>query len=154
MSVKLNLEIEKINSPDDMAAKSDIICTATSSATPLFDGNKVAPGTHINGIGSHTPTARELDTVIVKKSKFIADSYEACLKEAGDIMIPIDEGALDKSHMFAELGEVVTGQKPARENDEEITLFKSNGLAIQDVATAKLVYDKAKAAGVGTDVVI
>lgn len=152
MSAKLNLEIEKIDSPDDMLAKSDIICTATSAATPIFDGSKVLPGTHINGIGSHTPNARELDTAIVKKSKFIADSYEACLKEAGDIMIPIDEGALDKSHMFAELGEIVTGKKPARENKDEITLFKSNGLAIQDVATAKLVYDKAKAAGVGTDV--
>jgi len=154
MSPKLNLEIEKIDSPDEMLAKSDIICTATSSATPIFDGNKVKPGTHINGIGSHTPNARELDTAIVKKSKFIADSYEACLKEAGDIMIPIDEGAIDKSHMFADLGEIVTGKKPARENNDEITLFKSNGLAIQDVATAKLVYDKAKAAGVGTDVKI
>ena len=152
MSAKLNLEIEKIDSPDDMLAKSDIICTATSSATPIFDGSKVRPGTHINGIGSHTPNARELDTTIVKKSKFIADSYEACLKEAGDIMIPINEGAIDKSHMFAELGEVVTGKKPTRENNDEITLFKSNGLAIQDVATAKLVYDKAKAAGVGTDI--
>ncbi len=152
MSAKLNLEIEKVDSPDDMLAKADIICTATSSATPIFDGNKVRPGTHINGIGSHTPNARELDTAIVKKSKFIADSYEACLKEAGDIMIPIDEGALDKSHMFAELGEVITGKKPARENNEEITLFKSNGLAIQDVATAKLVYDKAKAAGVGINI--
>lgn len=154
MSSKLNLEIEKTDSPDDMAAESDIICTATSSATPLFDGNKVKPGTHINGIGSHTPGARELDTAIVKKSKFIADSYEACLKESGDIMIPIDEGAVDKSHMFAELGEIVTGKKPARENDNEITLFNSNGLAIQDVATAKLVYDKAKSAGIGTDVEI
>lgn len=152
MSSKLNLEIVKADSPDDMLAESDIICTATSSATPIFDGNKVNPGTHINGIGSHTPAARELDTAIVKKSKFIADSYEACLKESGDIMIPIEEGALDKSHMFAELGEVVTGRKPARENKDEITLFNSNGLAIQDVATAKLVYDKAKVAGVGTDI--
>ena len=154
MSPKLNLEIEKIDSPDDMLAKSDIICTATSSETPIFDGEKVKPGTHINGIGSHTPNARELDTAIVKKSKIIADSYEACLKEAGDIMIPIEEGAIDKSHMFADLGEIVTGKKPARENNDEITLFKSNGLAIQDVATAKLVYDKAKAAGVGTEVVL
>jgi len=152
MSAKLNLEIKKADSPDGLLAEADIICTATSSATPIFDGNKVRPGTHINGIGSHTPNARELDTAIVKKSKFIADSYEACLKEAGDIMIPIDEGALDRSHMFAELGEVVTGKKPARESNDEITLFKSNGLAIQDVATAKLVYDKAKEAGAGTNI--
>ena len=152
MSQKLNLEIEKVDSPDNMLAKADIICTATSSATPIFDGSKVRPGTHINGIGSHTPNARELDTAIVKRSKFIADSYEACLKEAGDIMIPIQEGAIDKSFMFAELGEVITGKKESRQNKEEITLFKSNGLAIQDVATAKLVYDKAKETGVGTNI--
>lgn len=152
MSNKLNLEIEIAQSADDIINNCDIICTATSSPEPIFDGNNVKEGTHINGIGSHTPNARELDTAIIKRSKFIADSYEACLKEAGDIMIPINEGAIDKNHMFAELGEVVTKKKPARENDTEITLFKSNGLAIQDVATAKLIYDKAVAAGIGQDV--
>jgi ornithine cyclodeaminase/alanine dehydrogenase-like protein (mu-crystallin family) len=76
------------------------------------------------------------------------------LKEAGDIMIPIEEGAIDKTHMYAELGEVVTGKKPARQNDDEITLFKSNGLAIQDVATAKLVYDRAVEGGIGTKIEI
>jgi ornithine cyclodeaminase/alanine dehydrogenase len=152
MGTKLKLDIKKAVTPDEILQKADVICAATSSATPIFDGVKVREGSHINGIGSHTPNARELDTTIVKRSKFIADSYEACLKEAGDIMIPIQEGALDKTHMFAELGEVVTGKKPAREDKNEITLFKSNGLAIQDVATAKLVYDRAKAAGVGANV--
>jgi ornithine cyclodeaminase/alanine dehydrogenase-like protein (mu-crystallin family) len=87
----------------------------------------------------------------------VADSYEACLKEAGDIMIPIEEGAIDKSdksHMYAELGEIVTGKKPARQNDTDITLFKSNGLAIQDVAAAKLIYDRATEAGIGTKIEI
>lgn len=152
MGGRLNLEIARADSPDQIVNESDIICTATSSPTPIFDGTKVKDGTHINGIGSHTPAARELDTAIIKRSTLIADSYEACLSEAGDIMIPIDEGAIDKSHMKAELGEVITGKKPARANDTEITLFKSNGLAIQDVATAKLVYDKAVAAGIGTSV--
>lgn len=151
MSDKLNLEILKADSPDTMLTESDIICTATSSPTPIFDGNKVREGTHINGIGSHTPNARELDTAVVKRSKFIADSYEACLKEAGDIMIPIQEGALEKSHMHAELGEIITGKKSARADDKEITLFKSNGLAIQDVATAKLIFDKAVLAGIGVE---
>jgi len=154
MSGKLNLKIIRAKSPDEIIEKSDIICTATSSPTPIFDGKAVREGTHINGIGSHTPNARELDTAIIKRSKFIADSYEACLKEAGDIMIPIDEGAIDKSHMYAELGEIVTGKKPARADDKEITLFKSNGLAIQDTATAKLVYDKAVETGIGTEAVI
>lgn len=149
---KLGLEIIKATSGDQILAEADIICAATSSATPIFDGAKVRDGAHINGIGSHTPGARELDTTIIKRSMLVADSYEACLNEAGDIMIPISEGAIDKSHMKAELAEVVTGKKPSRSNDAEITLFKSNGLAIQDVATAKLIYDKASAAGIGTSV--
>jgi ornithine cyclodeaminase/alanine dehydrogenase len=154
MSVKLDLGITKVDSQDQILENCDIICTATSSATPIFDGAKVCKGTHINGIGSHTPNARELDTNVVKKSRLVADSYEACLKEAGDIMIPIEEGAIDKSHMYAELGEVVTGKKPARQNDSDITLFKSNGLAIQDVAAAKLIYDRATEAGIGTKIEI
>lgn len=154
MSGKLNLQIIKAGSPDQILAEADIICTATSSPTPIFNGNKVREGTHINGIGSHTPNARELDTAIIKRSKLIADSYEACLNEAGDIMIPIQEGAIDKSHMHAELGEVITGKKSSRTDEKEITLFKSNGLAIQDVATAKLVYDKAVRAKIGTEVAL
>ena len=154
MSTKLGLEVVKATSPEQILEEADIICTTTTSPTPLFDGSKVREGTHINGIGSHTPNARELDTAIIKRAKVIADSYEACLKEAGDIIIPINEGAIDKSHMYAELGEVVTGKKPARVGDKEITLFKSNGLAIQDVATAKLVYDKAVQAKIGAEVVL
>jgi alanine dehydrogenase len=154
MAAKLDIGITKVDSPDQILENCDIICTATSSPTPIFDGTKVHEGTHINGIGSHTPNARELDTNIIKRSKLVADSYEACLKEAGDIMMPIEEGAIDKSHMYAELGEIVIGKKPGRDNESEITLFKSNGLAIQDVATAKLVYDKAIEAGIGADIQI
>ena len=152
MSIKLNLEIVKADSPDHILEEADIICTATSSPTPIFNGEKVREGTHINGVGSHVPKARELDTAIIKRSKVIADSYEACLNEAGDIMIPIQEGAIDKSHLYAELGEIITGRKQPRADDREITLFKSNGLAIQDVATAKLVYDKAVQARIGAEI--
>jgi ornithine cyclodeaminase/alanine dehydrogenase len=152
MSTKLNLEIIPAESSEQILQKADIVCTATSSATPIFDGSNVRPGTHINGIGSHSPNARELDTAIIKRSKIVADSFEACLKEAGDIMIPIQEGAISDKHMHAELGEIVTGKKPARANDSEITLFKSNGLAIQDAATAKLVYEKARSIGIGKEI--
>ncbi len=152
MGVKLNMEIVKANSPSRVLEEADIICTATSSPTPLFDGNKVREGTHINGIGSHTPNARELDSAVIKRAKVIADSCEACLSEAGDIIIPIQEGVIDKSHMHAELGEVIIGKKPSRVDDKEITLFKSNGLAVQDAATAKLIYDKAVQARIGAKV--
>lgn len=153
MSKKLNLEIIKAGTPDELL-QADIICTATSSAIPIFDGKKVKEGTHINGIGSHSPTARELDTEIIKRSKFVGDSFEACFKEAGDIIIPVNEGAIPQSHFYAELGEIITGKKQGRIDQREITLFKSNGLAIQDVAAAKLVYDKAVVAGIGMNVEI
>ncbi len=152
MASLLQLDIIRAASADQVLEEADIICTASSSPTPVFDGGKVREGTHINSVGSHTPKARELDTAIIKRSKIIADSYDACLNEAGDIMIPIQEGAIDKSHLRAELGEVITGKKPGRADAREITLFKSNGLAIQDVAAAKLVYDKAVQAGIGTSV--
>jgi alanine dehydrogenase len=152
MAEKLQLDIIRAASPDQILEDADIICTASSSPTPVFNGSKVREGTHINGVGSHTPKARELDTAIIKRAKIIADSYEACLNEAGDIMIPIQEGAIDKSHLHAELGEVIIGKKPGRADAREITLFKSNGLAIQDVAAAKLVYDKAVQADIGTSV--
>jgi alanine dehydrogenase len=151
MSAKLKLEIIPADSPSHILAEADIICTATSSATPLLNGSQVRPGTHINGIGSHSPGARELDTAIIMRSKLVADSYEACLKEAGDVMIPLQEGAITADHIYAELGEIILGRKSGRKNAAEITLFKSNGLAIQDAATAKLVYDKALKAGIGKE---
>jgi alanine dehydrogenase len=153
MSAKLNIEVVKASSANEVL-QADIICTATSASTPIFDGKMVKAGTHINGIGSHTPNARELDYEIIKRSKFVGDSREACFKEAGDIIIPVNEGFITESHFYAELGEIITGRKAARENNTEITLFKSNGLAIQDVATAKLVYEKAITAGIGVNVEI
>jgi len=151
LSKKLGIDIIQANNTDDVI-QADIICTATSSPTPIFNGSKVKPGTHINGIGSHTPNARELDTTIVKRSKFIGDSKEACLKEAGDFIIPLNAGDIDESHFYADLGEIVSGDKQAGMNDTEITIFKSNGLAIQDAATAKLIYDKAIETGVGQNI--
>lgn len=153
MHEKLGIDIIIAKAPDAVL-DADIICTATSSPTPVFDGEKVRPGTHINGIGSHTPNARELDTAIVKRSKFIGDSKEACFNEAGDIMIPLSAGEIHESHFHADLGDVVNGKMEGRSSNSEITIFKSNGLAIQDAATAKLVYDKAREKGIGTELAI
>jgi ornithine cyclodeaminase/alanine dehydrogenase len=151
MGAKLGIPVQVAQDADEML-EADIICTATSSPTPIFDGTQVKPGTHINGIGSHSPGARELDSAIVARSLLIADSREACLNEAGDVMLPIQEGAITADHIHAELGEIVAGQRPARTSASQITLFKSNGLAIQDAATALLVYQKAREAGLGVEV--
>lgn len=149
MGEKLNLEIVIAKKADELLS-ADILCAATSASDPIFKGSDVKEGTHINGIGSHSPGQRELDTDIIKRSLFVGDSREACFSEAGDLMIPIKEGAIDENHFYAELGEIITGKKQGRTDDKMITLFKSNGLAIQDAATAKLVYEKAKSEGVGT----
>ncbi len=138
----------------DEVLQAEIICTATSSATPVFDGRKVGAGTHINAIGSHTPDNRELDSTVISKSKFIGDSKEACFMEAGDFMIPLKNGEISENHFYGELGEVISGKKEGRGSSKEITVFKSNGLAIQDAATARLVYESALKQGIGKEIAI
>ena len=115
-------------------------------------GEWVVEGCHINAIGAHTPDARELDDSLILKGKVIVDSREACLKEAGDIVIPLSKGLISQDKVYAELGEVVLGLRPGRVNDKEITIFKSVGLAVQDAAVAKLAYEKAIKAGTGFEV--
>jgi len=152
MSAALGIEVVPSADAEKAVRGSDIVITASSSHDPVLKGDWLKPGTHINNIGSHSPDARELDTATVKRSKFVADLREANLAEAGDILIPIKEGAVTADHIYASLGEIVIGAKPGRENAEEITVFKSCGLAIQDVSTARTVYELARARGVGTEV--
>ena len=151
MSERLSISVEPTDDPR-VCAENDIIVTASSSRVPVFDGAWLARGTHINGIGSHSPDARELDTETVRRAKVVPDHAPACLAEAGDLIIPIQEGAVTEDHIHASLGEVVAGLKPGRESAEEITLFKSVGLAVQDAATAARVYELAHAAGVGVEI--
>jgi alanine dehydrogenase len=148
MSVKLDLEVVPASTARE-AARADILCTATSATKPLFAGGEVREGTHVNGIGSHTPEARELDSELIRRAKLVGDSREACFREAGDVILPLREGVITESHFYAELGEIVIGRKAGRTAAREITVFKSNGLAVQDAAAAGLVYRKALAGGIG-----
>lgn len=143
--------VKAVASPQEALAGADVVATATTSPSPVFDGDDLDPGVHINGVGSHAPKTRELDTTTVVRSKIVCDSVAACLVEAGDLLIPIEEGALDKSDIRGGLAEVIGGQLPGRESDEEITLFKSVGLAFQDAGTALETYRKARAMGLGTE---
>jgi alanine dehydrogenase len=129
----------------------DILTLATSSSKPIIDGSWLEPGMHINAIGSHSPGARELDSASVVKSKVFADSIDACKAEAGDFQIPAAANEWCWDDIAGELGHVITGAHPGRENDSEITLFKSVGLALQDMATASFVYREALAHGIGPD---
>ncbi|MEM4310853.1 MAG: ornithine cyclodeaminase family protein [Nitrososphaerales archaeon] len=122
----------------------DVLVTATTSKEPLFDGSLVKEGTHINAIGSHSPSFRELDDKVIKKGKIVVDSKEAALKEAGELLIPIKEGIFDERIIYAELGEIIIGKKKGRERDDEITIFKSLGLAMEDAICAIKLYKKIK----------
>lgn len=152
MGERLGLKVVPVDSPRAAVEGCDIIVAASSARTPVFDGTWVEEGAHINGVGSHSPDARELDETTIVRSKVVADSREAVLAEAGDLMIPIADGAITEGHIHAELGEVITGEKEARVTDQEVTLFKSVGLALQDVATATKVYKLCKQRGIGSSV--
>ena len=151
MSKRLNVKVNPVGEARQAVEGMDVIVTASSAHEPLFDGNWLVPGQHINAIGAHTPTARELDTTTIVRSKVVPDLADACWVEAGDLIIPLNEGAITRDHVSASLGQVVAGLKPGRENDREITLFKSVGLALQDVSTASFVYRKALEAKAGVE---
>jgi ornithine cyclodeaminase/alanine dehydrogenase-like protein (mu-crystallin family) len=127
----------------------DIICTATTADQPVFSDGSISSGTHINAIGSFQPTVREIPSETVQRARIFADQKAAVLMEAGDIRIPIDRGMITEKHIIAELGEIATGKKVGRMSDEDITLFKSVGNAVQDLYAANLVYEKAIRADLG-----
>jgi alanine dehydrogenase len=147
MSARLGIPVAE--GDRDAVLACDIVVAATSSTTPIFEGARLRPGMHVNGVGAHAPAHRELDAAAMQRCTVIADYKPACLAEAGDILMAIQEGAINEDHIRASIGEVVAGVKPGRTSAEEITLFKSVGLAVEDVATAALVYKLARAAGVG-----
>ena len=130
----------------------DIICTTTSAREPVLLGDWIAPGSHINAVGSSVRFTRELDTDAVVRSRLFVDRLESTLNEAGDFLFPKQEGAIDDDHIVGEIGDILLGKLAGRESLEEITLFKSLGLAVEDLAAAHYVYKRAEAEGVGTTV--
>ena len=149
---RLDLTVEAAASARAAVEGADIVCTVTSSREPVLEGAWLSPGAHVNAVGSSLPVARELDTAAVSRSRFFVDRRESTLNEAGDFLIPKREGAIDDGHILAELGELLLGAHPGRQSETEITVFKSLGLAVEDVAAARLVYDNAVKAGAGTRV--
>ncbi len=150
MEKVIKAKVSVSDSSKEVVETSDIIVAATTSRQPLFKGEWLQPGCHINGIGSHHgPGSREVDATTVKRSLVVADSKEACLKEAGDLIDPIAERVISQDHIYAELGELVVGKKKGRFKKEDITFFKSVGLALEDVSTALMVFELAKKKGVG-----
>ncbi len=140
-------------SPAEAIEGADVICAATSSATPVFDGAAVADGCHVNGVGSFTPEMREVDGELIRRARVFVDSRASARLEAGELIAAEREGATE-SAAWTELGEVVEGTRPGRASSREITLFKSVGVAIQDLAAAARALERARELGLGTEIEI
>lgn len=149
-----SLALSLARSPSQAVREADIICTATTSQTPVFEDKDIRHGTHINGIGSYTPRMQEIPAQTVARAKIVVDFREACLKEAGDLVLPLQEGLITQDQIHGEIGEVASGLVPGRESEEEITFFKSVGVAVQDLAVARHVLKKAQEQGLGSEVEI
>ncbi len=147
-----NITIELMPTVPAAVQGADIICTTTSSPEPILLGQYLSPSCHINAVGSSVPFARELDTEAVVTSRLFVDRRESTLNEAGDFLIPKKEGAIGDSHIQGEIGEILLGKVHGRTSQEGITLFKSLGLAVEDLASANHIYTKALARGMGTKV--
>ncbi len=146
---ELGAEVATAERAEDAVTEADIIITATTARTPVLLGAWLRPGMHINAIGSNWANKQEIDTEVVRRSaRIVVDDLEQAKVEAGDLLEAIDQGILDWGRVV-ELGQVVVGAVPGRTSEAEITLFESQGIALEDVATMKLAYDRARAAGIG-----
>ncbi len=148
-SARFGVSVERCDSPRTAVDGADIICTVTSSREPVLEGRWIAPGAHVNAVGAALPTSREIDTEGVRRSRLFADLRESLMSEAGEFLIPRAEGAITDDHLQGALSDVLTGAVPARENPADITLFKSLGLALEDIAAARHIYEKSVALGTG-----
>jgi len=137
---------------EEALAGAGVVCTTTSAREPVLRREWLAPGAHVNAVGSSVPSTRELDTATVAAASLFVDRRESTLNEAGDYLFPAREGAIGPEHIRAELGEVLTGAHPGRTAETELTIFKSLGLAVEDLAAAELAVGRARAAGAGTEV--
>jgi ornithine cyclodeaminase/alanine dehydrogenase-like protein (mu-crystallin family) len=140
-------------SPSQAVRDADVICAATTSVVPVFDGSDLRPGVHVNAVGSFTPAMQEVDaTTIARASKIVVDSREAALAEAGDLLVAIEQGAIRAADLHAEIGEIVAGRRSGRERADEVTYFKSVGNAVQDAAVGQAIHRRALERGLGVEV--
>jgi ornithine cyclodeaminase/alanine dehydrogenase-like protein (mu-crystallin family) len=138
MSEALKTKVEPA-SPQSVASESDVLCTCTTATEPLFDGTWLKPGAHLNVVGAFQPHTREVDDATIIRSRVYVDTYEGCLAEAGDLLIPLMRGAIAREHIRGDLHDLFSGKRPGRESPLDITLFKSVGCALEDLVTAELI---------------
>lgn len=154
MVQKFRVPIQVCDSVKEAVYDADIICTVTASKVPILKGDWVKAGSHVNAVGACQPNDRELETDLVKKSKFYVDRLESAINESGDYLIPLKEGVIDQTHIIGEIGELITKQIEGRKSENSITVFESLGLAIEDLATANFIYQEAVRLNKGTKILI
>jgi ornithine cyclodeaminase/alanine dehydrogenase-like protein (mu-crystallin family) len=139
----------------DAVDGADVVAAATTSRAPVFPGDRLTPGVHVNGVGSSTLDAQEVGPdAVCRMDKIVVDSRDAAMAEAGDLVVPMRQGLIPETAIYAELGEIAAGRKPGREHENELTLFKTVGVAVLDLFTAKLAYERALATGAGVQVAL
>jgi ornithine cyclodeaminase len=150
-SARTRLEVTATDDPAD-AARCDVVSTVTAATQPILRGEWLQPGCHLNLVGVHTPDAREADTETVRRSRVYVDRMESAMNEAGDLLIPIVEGAIGEAHILGEIGQVLAGAVPGRTGASDITLYKSLGIVAQDLFAAAQIYARALERGAGVEV--
>lgn len=144
-----SVPIEVVQTAKEAVKDADIICALTAAKEPIFERGWLKPGVHINAVGAHTPSTREIDSLTVRDARVFADKRESLLAEGGDFVIPMKEGLVTESHIVAELSELVNNPSLGRRSDSDLTVFKSLGLALEDLAAVKLVYDRCRDSNLG-----
>jgi len=152
MSADVTAPLLPVDSPREAVAGADVICCTTTSSTPIFDDADLQPGVHVNAVGSYTPQACEVPAATVLRSLVVVDSRDAAWEEAGDLIQPLEAGQITKDHVHAELGELVLKRRPGRTSNEQITFFKSVGIAVQDAFAAQAARSRAATLGIGQTV--
>ncbi len=150
MQPKVGFPIESVGTNEEAVRGADVIVTATSSLEPVINRDWISPGAHINAIGTHSPNSREIDSATMAVARIFTDRRESALNEAGDYLLAAKEGLITPENILGEIGELLIGRKTGRTSATEITLFKSLGLAIEDVVSADYLYQKAKSQNAGT----
>jgi len=146
--------IDILPSAEAVVRAADIVCTLTPSKDPIVHGAWFSQGLHVNAVGTHWLHSREIDTEAVVRARVVVDSRDANIAECGDLMTPVSEGAITEDHFADELGQLLNGDRPGRTDPDQITMYQSVGVAIQDIATGSLLVRRARSLGVGTDVAL
>ena len=154
MHGRLGVAVRAVDDRERAVADADIVTCATTSPTPVVFGADVRPGTHVDLVGAFRATDREADTNLMKRARVVVDTYDGALAEAGDLLIPMREGAFGADHIAADLTQLVTGARAGRQSPAEITVFKSVGWALEDLTAARLAYNRANEHGVGVEVTL